>query len=249
MTWLNLHTPWPSALRSLLIAGVLILAPLSAAQETPPVEDDPAAAAEDDAPPSLDDLLGIEGDGDDAAAERIADEQHEAALQQALDEVPMTDAFTAALSEMQRSAVLLDEQFDSGLGTQRVQEDILRKLDSLIDRARKMQQQQQNSRSQSQSNPNPQPQQQQTPPQQSRDQNQQNNNRRDDGPQDGSATTPPDRRDGEMNQPFEEAGEEWGDLPERVRDMLLQGRQEKFSSLYERLTREYYRKLAEDSGS
>jgi hypothetical protein len=38
---------------------------------------------------------------------------------------------------------------------------------------------------------------------------------------------------------------EWGSLPQRVRDMLLQGRNEKFSSLYEKLTGEYYRRLAE----
>ena len=39
---------------------------------------------------------------------------------------------------------------------------------------------------------------------------------------------------------------EWGNLPPRVRDQLLQGRSDKYSSHYERLTREYYRRLAEE---
>ena len=61
-------------------------------------------------------------------------------------------------------------------------------------------------------------------------------------------STPPGR-EGDVNQVFDEARSEWGALPERVRDMLLQGREEKFSSLYEQLTREYYRRLAEEGSS
>ncbi len=51
---------------------------------------------------------------------------------------------------------------------------------------------------------------------------------------------------GDINTMIEEQRTEWGNLPQRVREMLLQGREEKFSSLYEELTREYYRRLAED---
>ena len=40
---------------------------------------------------------------------------------------------------------------------------------------------------------------------------------------------------------------EWGQLPARVRELVLQGRRDKVSTLYERLTREYYRKLAEEA--
>ncbi|HRP63251.1 MAG TPA: VOC family protein, partial [Phycisphaerales bacterium] len=56
----------------------------------------------------------------------------------------------------------------------------------------------------------------------------------------------PPMQEGDINTVFEESRSEWGSLPERVRDMLLQGRRERFSSLYEQLTREYYRRLAED---
>ena len=40
---------------------------------------------------------------------------------------------------------------------------------------------------------------------------------------------------------------EWGKLPERVRELVLQGRRDRVSSIYERLTREYYRRLAEEA--
>ena len=44
---------------------------------------------------------------------------------------------------------------------------------------------------------------------------------------------------------MEELDREWGGLPRRIRDMLMQGRREAFSSVYEQMTREYYRRLAE----
>ena len=63
---------------------------------------------------------------------------------------------------------------------------------------------------------------------------------------DSTEGDPPAPRHGDVNQIFDESRTEWGSLPQRIRDMLLQGRKEKFSSLYERLTREYYRRLAEE---
>ena len=38
----------------------------------------------------------------------------------------------------------------------------------------------------------------------------------------------------------------WGALPARLRDTLRQGLSERFSSLYERFTEAYYRRLAEE---
>ena len=40
---------------------------------------------------------------------------------------------------------------------------------------------------------------------------------------------------------------EWGRLPERVRELVLQGRRDRVSTIYERLTREYYKRLAEEA--
>ena len=45
---------------------------------------------------------------------------------------------------------------------------------------------------------------------------------------------------------IDETYQEWGNLPARVRDVLTQGRNQPFSRLYEQLTREYYRRLAEE---
>ena len=56
---------------------------------------------------------------------------------------------------------------------------------------------------------------------------------------------PPDAQDPRLGGLLEESDEEWGSLPQRVRDMLRQGRRDSYSSVYEQLTGEYYRKLAE----
>jgi hypothetical protein len=39
----------------------------------------------------------------------------------------------------------------------------------------------------------------------------------------------------------------WGNLPERVRDSLLEGSSDYFSSLYEAMTEAYYKKIAEEA--
>jgi hypothetical protein len=46
---------------------------------------------------------------------------------------------------------------------------------------------------------------------------------------------------------LEESRVEWGRLPDRVRELILQGRRDRVSTLYERITREYYRRLAEEA--
>ncbi len=77
--------------------------------------------------------------------------------------------------------------------------------------------------------------------------NQANNSRRRDGtPQDSQEGDPPPRQDGDIDTILQEGGVEWGNLPERIRQDLLQGRNDKFSSMYRRLTEEYYKRLAEE---
>jgi len=46
---------------------------------------------------------------------------------------------------------------------------------------------------------------------------------------------------------LEESGAEWGRLPQRVRDLIRQGSRDRVSSVYRRLTEEYYRRMAEDA--
>ncbi len=193
-----------------------------------------------DPPPSLDDLLGLETDESEVQADEAARAESERELQRRLDEKEITDAFLVALDKMATSATRLGELFDTGLATQRVQQDILAKLDQLIDKARQMQSLGQASASRS------------TSSQRSRSQspgqrkNQANNSRRDGTPQDSQAGDPPPRQEGDIHTILQEAGVEWGNLPERIRQDLLQGRNDKFSSMYRRLTEEYYKRLAEE---
>jgi len=113
-------------------------------QETPPTstgQEKPGEKKQDAKPPTLDDLLGIEEDDSGEGAAEAAERQQQEELDQRLGEQRMADAFEGAIEQMQLSAELLDEQFDAGLGTQRVQEEILAGLDTLIDEAKKSQNQ------------------------------------------------------------------------------------------------------------
>jgi hypothetical protein len=246
-----------------LMVMILIVALSSAeaiAQSTPP-SDPPATPATDtpgdesksaektsekpddaEAPPSLDELLGIEGESDETPATEIADQAVEEELDRRLNAEELGNAFAEALSKMAVSADLLDRKFDTGLGTQRVQEDILSRLDALIEEAQRQQSSGGSSASSSSSN-------QQRNQQPGRQDRQQQGGQRNQRASDSREGAPPPRRDGEMNTVLEETGTEWGNLPERIREMLLQGRREKFSSLYEQLTRDYYRRLAEEGSS
>ncbi len=192
-----------------------------------------------DAPPSLDDLLGLETDESESDADEVARLESERELQRRLDEKEINDAFLVALDRMATSAKRLGELFDTGLATQRIQEDILAKLDQLIDRAKRMQAQASASSSSS-----PQNSQSQNPGQR---RNQANNSQRRDGtPQDSQEGDPPPRQEGDIQTILQEAGVEWGNLPARLRQELQQGRNDKFSSMYRRLTEEYYKRLAEE---
>ncbi|MBT8486854.1 MAG: hypothetical protein KJO43_14840 [Phycisphaerae bacterium] len=209
------------------------------AKPVPATPDDPPK----DSPPSLDDLLGLDeaetGDDTEDVADRAAQEE----LERRLAEEQIGDAFTVAIEKMGAIAEQLDEQFDTGLGTQRLQEEVLEKLQFLLEQAKQQKSMNQSSSSSSSSQSSQRQQQPGKQPQSSPP------------PQQGEASTgdgqggSPSRRDGDLNRVLEESRTEWGALPARVRDMLLQGRKEKFSSLYEEMTREYYRRLAEEGSS
>ena len=221
-----------------IIAWLLVAVLGVSAHASAPIQDaqDPDEKKRD-APPSLDDLLGLETDESDAdEAARLESERE---LQRRLDEKEINDAFLVALDRMATSAKRLGELFDTGLATQRIQEDILAKLDQLIDRAKRMQAQISASRSSSAQNS-----QSQNPGQR---RNQANNSQRRDGtPQDSQEGDPPPRQEGDIQTILQEVGVEWGNLPERLRQELQQGRNDKFSSMYRRLTEEYYKRLAEE---
>ncbi len=213
-----------------------------------------AALAQDDedraASPSLDELLGLpqsEQDEESRRAEEAAAHEAAEALRRRLEEGRRAmSAFAEAIEQMSISADLLDTRFDTGVGTQRIQEDIIAKLDHMIEQAA---QQSSASRSSSRSSSG-QPEQNRQPQQQPQPQDQQARapgERSDSQPGEGDQERElPAMREGDVNTPLAETREEWGALPERIREMLLQGKQERFSSLYEQLTRDYYRRLASD---
>jgi hypothetical protein len=177
----------------------------------------------------------------ESAAESVAGDS---ALRRALTEQEAADAFQQILAQMRRSATLLDERSETGLETQRIQEEVLAKLDLLLRQPpRRGQGSSSSSRSQQQQ------QQQQVPNQQRGAAGEQENQA---GQQEGdqaSSAAPgvPLQEEALLEQALESEGSEWGNLPERVRDMIRQGVRSRPSSLYLRLTEDYYRRLAEES--
>lgn len=195
------------------------------------------AQPEDDPLPTLDELLGLdsaeETDGEDVAEETDATG---AELDRELDPgKPIADEFLEAVGLMRESATRLSGQTDTGVVTQRLQEDILRRLDELIDKAGEQ------SSSSSSSSSEQEQQQRQQPNQQSRDENQANINENQD------TTNPPGGQDARLGAQATLDGARWGNLPERLRDALLQGSSDSYSSLYKSMTETYYRRLAEEA--
>lgn len=248
---------------ALLVATTSLADPPADPPTDPPVtqektETEAGSGAADtpaDPPPSLDDLLGIGSGKDDEAADADADDAtsnpNAAELDRALGGKPVGQLALEVLESMQIASTRLKDR-RTGLVTQRTQEDVIKRLEMLMDAAAQQQSQQQQSSSSSSSS---QQQQQQDPGQQRSSQQQQSEGGEQSGQESETAGseagegTPPGFDGNVTSGSLEESRTEWGSLPERVRDMLLQGRQERFSSLYERLTREYYRRLAEEGSN
>lgn len=242
---------------ALAVAAWLSFAGHAAAQDNPPQSGDDEQQTEssdnqqedkqDDEQrsdgPSLDELLGIEGDdrADDAARR-----QSREALERELTEQQVSDAFTQAVEQMKLSAEMLGERFDTGVGTQRIQEDVIAKLDMLIENAQRQPSSSSSSDSQSSSSEQQQQDQQPGPQQQGEQQQQQNQQSGEEGDGQTEGQGPP-QQDADIDHDIEETRAQWGNLPERVRDMMLQGQTGTYSNLYRTLTEEYYRRLAEES--
>jgi len=213
-------------------------------QEAQP--DDQAAGddeAEGDAgePLSLDELLEIAEEGGDAGGDEagIGDVRDELSPENQPAGPPISQLFLEAMEAMGQSASRLSEERDPGLVTQRHQEEALRKLATLIDQATRQQQQQQQQNQQQDQKPG-----RPEDPQQGQQQQQQG---RQAGEQAATRDSRPGRREAELEGEIEETRLEWGSLPERIRELLLQGRNDAPASLYKRLTELYYQRLAEES--
>lgn len=239
-----------------MISSLIVVLALQSPTPKPP----PAPAAD---PPSLDEALGIGGDGKDRSAE-----QRKSDLDRSLDGAKPRDILASAIDDMRQSARLLDEK-EAGLPARRVQESVVRKLDELIASAQRMQQQQQQQQQQQSSSG------QQQKSSQSKGKSGQQEGKdgereepREDGQErggrdgskqegndgsrsknagDSGANEPPPSQDPTtQDAQFDEGRAEWGRLPPRVREAVRQGFRDPMSSAYRRLTQEYYRRLAEE---
>ncbi|TVQ62738.1 MAG: hypothetical protein EA379_05065 [Phycisphaerales bacterium] len=197
--------------------------------------------------PDLDDLLGLERDDKDEDAQPddappvAAPDAAQLELDRRLRGEELSDAFAEAVRLMADAAFRLADAADPGVATQRIQEDILRRLDTLIASA---EQQQGQSGQGSSSQSDAQQQQQPTPRPGQPDGAQQDADSQQAGSQPGEGT-PPGRQEERLRDLRDVGSAAWGALPDRVRDTLLQGAGDRFSDLYESLTEEYYRRLAE----
>lgn len=243
-----------------MATGVLLAVSPAAKGEPPPAPaKEPAKAPASDPPakapapaddlPGLDELLGIVKPKDAGKAglpdsmktdldKRLSAEQTGDLFQEAVALMGDASKRLAAAMELTRAKPGEGAVWgaEAGLGTQRVQEDVIRKLDAIIAQLEQSGGGQ-SSRSRQQPGDPAQPQSQQ------RTQSRQNpTSRGGDGQteHDGPAQQP-----GEMRPELDAARAAWGALPERVREMLQQGSGDKYSSLYERLTADYYKRLAE----
>jgi len=199
------------------VLGLLPIAPALAQDKADPP--DPL--------PTLDELLGTEGEASDGAGAAAMPGEAEEELDRLLSGREVVDEFRAAVELMDRSARRLGASSDTGINTQRMQEDVLRKLDKLIADANRRSQQSSNSSSSSSSG-----QQQQPQPRQDAE----NRDER----------APPGGQNGPLGP--EQAADlaAWGALPARLRDALVQGSSDRFSATYRKLTEAYYRRLAEE---
>lgn len=222
--------------------------------EKKPVEPKPV-----NAPQTLDELLGLKPapaapastpgtqsppptPASGARAPVAAPDPNKADLDRILNAAEMGDAFKQAIALMGDASGRLSSHADPGLDTQRIQADVIRRLDQLLASLDQQQQQQQQQQGQGQ----PQDQQQQDAP--GRPQQQQGQQQQAQGGDGNRTDMGPPRQDGTLKSEIESARAAWGALPARVRDMLLQGSSDRFSARYKTLTEEYYKRLAEESG-
>lgn len=210
-----------------------------ATPEPAPQEPASVVLTDPEALPGLDDLLGLggEGNGNRPAGPAPPVDPARAALDRELAGQQAAEAFERAVAMMGEVADRLQVARDTGLSTQRLQEQIIRDLDVLIAQAEQNQQQQQGSAQSSSSD-----QQQQQQPTQQQGQSQQV------GPGDNrNEAMPPGRREGALRPEENPELASWGTLPERVREALFQGAADRFSAVYRSMTEAYYKRLAEEA--
>lgn len=219
-----------------LSLGAAVVAQDQPAPPTTPVpESAPPPAKPGDELPGLDDLLGLPADKKDKGS--ATEDSLKRELEDKLAGQQIAEQFDEAVRLMGQTADRIQATQDTGLATQRLQEDVIKKLDALIDSAKKRNN---NSSSSSSSSQRDKQQKQPNQPQSQQNQAGKGDNR--------GQVDPPPRKDGAVNPALDQTGAAWGGLPAHVREALSQGRADSYSSLYRALTEAYYRRLAEEAG-
>jgi hypothetical protein len=208
-------------------------------------------------PRSLDELLGVPSPSvGDAAGAAAADEGEEAKkLQRSLNESSIEDLVLKAIEGMRSASERLAGVGDAGIGTQRIQEDVVRTLDRLLEEAGKQKNRKASKGKQRQGSSQPRNSGGSEPPEPSGQQSARADaEQSSSSPSEATASGSRDQVGDETREEIagsqgelDETRIEWGRLPERVRELVLQGRRDRVSTVYERLTREYYRRLAEEA--
>ena len=222
--------------------------PAPAPPTSSPTSAPPSAPQSPSADPTLDELLGLakpearKETEDGEATPAIPIDPASKAINDRLSKTEEPNEFEAAVELMNESSRLLNDSKDVGIATQRVQEQTLAKLDKLLDQARK-QQSKKKSKSKSQQNED------QQEKNQKQQQSSQQQAQQKPTPAQGAAGNPSVPGGAAKMNPPPGAGAAWGNLPQRLRDALTQGSSDYTSAKWESLTREYYKRLAEQPGT
>ena len=248
--WLTSACAW-----TVCIVGVVALSgsAIGEPDKTPALPVESQEAGEDD----LDALLGLDGDASGDAkkdADDISASDLDSALTQEMDPAKgeldrklsaqeASDAFQDAVRQMSETADRLEKLRDAGAVTQRLHEDILRKLDIMIEQAQK----QQSSSSSSSSSASDSDSQSQSQPKQTSQQGQQQTQNPNEGKQSGGDHHGPPQKSAEFRDFLDSTQAGWGALPQRLRKSLVQGQNDYFSAMYRSMTEAYYRKLARET--
>lgn len=162
--------------------------------------------------------------------------------------------FDRALERMREASTRLGDEMDTGLATQRLQESAMDLMDQVIAEAMKQQQQNQQDQQQQQqqSQQQAQGQQQQGSPQNAQQSQSQQTSQQASSPTQSNRdnqgqTSRGSITDAQAGQLLEETGNQWGNLPPRLREQLLQSMNERFSPIYQQMTEAYYKKLAQEA--
>ncbi|MDZ4755554.1 MAG: hypothetical protein SGJ11_13790 [Phycisphaerae bacterium] len=248
------------------IAAPTFATPSASSATVPPAAVPPGKATPDqkpgaEKPKSLDELLGLPGARpavpDAAPVDDPTLRQAEERLERRLDGAALETLLQQALAGMQTSADQLRERTDTGLLTQRVQADVVAKLDLLIEEAKKQCKGgscKGGGKGSGQANAQPKPGSGQKPgdkdapngqPGESKSKGDGMQTKAGNEPGVGDGPSPVDPDDEQTL--LDESQSEWGMLPARVRDVIRQGSRERIAAMYQRLTEEYYRRMAEDA--